>query len=282
MNEIARFDQFCLSAVVRIENAKTTDEVQKVIKEAKVLIAAARAAKNREYQEKGKEIQEMANRQLGMLMASQRDAGLMSRGGRPSKNRVGEKPGLKDAGIDKNLAHAARKAYPEGWAPKHDQARAAVRAKLEAGATVSRNEIAKEVGSGAGTVQRAFEYERGRLDGLAEAEARGATYTKAQVNHVEKLIKIRMRELEAEFEARVTDETKRRIDILFPDLEEMRRSAKLNEKYYRERLESVAIFTEAEYRDILLCTHEGNPSKETRQRAFIAFNVKKTQLTGKL
>ena len=71
------------------------------------------------------------------------------------------------------------------------------------------------------------------------------------------------------------------IDKLFPTLEELQNKAKLNEKYYRELIEKHAIFTEAEYRDILLCTHEGNPSEETRKRAFMALNAKKLQLTGK-
>ena len=53
------------------------------------------------------------------------------------------------------------------------------------------------------------------------------------------------------------------------------------EKLYRGLIEKQAIFTEPEYRDILLCTHEANPSEETRKRAFMALNAKKIQLTGK-
>ena len=41
------------------------------------------------------------------------------------------------------------------------------------------------------------------------------------------------------------------------------------------------IFTMAEYNDLLLCTHEANPSPETRKRAFMALNARKFQLTGK-
>jgi hypothetical protein len=107
-------------------------------------------------------------------------------------------------------------------------------------------------------------------------------FTKAQEHHIEALVKLKTKELESNFEDRVVEETKKRIDILFPKLEKLEESAKTNEKYYRERLESLAIFSEAEYRDILLCTHEANPSKETRERAFIALNAKKLQLTGKL
>jgi predicted Zn-dependent protease len=45
-------------------------------------------------------------------MASQRDAGMMKEG-RPKRGN--ENPVLESVGIDKNLAKAARKAYPEGW-----------------------------------------------------------------------------------------------------------------------------------------------------------------------
>ena len=117
-NDIARFDQFVSSAPARIEAAQTTDEVQQVLQEAKVLAAAARAAKNREYEEMAKTVEQKALNRLGRMMADQRDAGMMSKAGRPRKNRVNDKPNLSAFGIDKNLAHAARKAYPEGWPAK--------------------------------------------------------------------------------------------------------------------------------------------------------------------
>ena len=117
-NDIARFDQFVSSAPARIEAAQTTDEVQQVLQEAKVLAAAARAAKNREYEEMAKTVEQKALNRLGRMMAAQRDAGMLDKGGRPTENRVNKKPGLAEAGIDKNLANAARKAYPEGWPAK--------------------------------------------------------------------------------------------------------------------------------------------------------------------
>ena len=117
-NDIARFDQFVSSAPARIEAAQTTDEVQQVLQEAKVLAAAARAAKNREYEEMAKTVEQKALNRLGRMMADQRDAGMMAKAGRPGNNRVNDKPNLSAFGIDKNLAHAARKAYPEGWPQK--------------------------------------------------------------------------------------------------------------------------------------------------------------------
>ena len=114
-NDIARFDQFVFSAPARIEAAQTTDEVQQVLQEAKVLAAAARAAKNREYEEMAKTVEQKALNRLGRMMAAQRDSGMMKEG-RPKRGN--ENPVLESVGIDKNLAKAARKAYPEGWPSK--------------------------------------------------------------------------------------------------------------------------------------------------------------------
>jgi len=55
-------------------------------------------------------------------------------------------------------------------APKLDQAREAVRPFVEAGKEVSREKIAEDLGIGENSVQRAEIYERGRFDGLHEAE----------------------------------------------------------------------------------------------------------------
>lgn len=119
--DIVRFDQFVAAAPARIEAARTTDEVQQVLTEAKVLAAAARAAKNKEYEEMAKSIEAKALNRLGRMMAAQRDAGMMKRGGKGLRGN--DYPAMTDAGIDKNLAKAARKAYPEGWSPKPPKAR---------------------------------------------------------------------------------------------------------------------------------------------------------------
>lgn len=113
--DVVRFDQFVAAAPARIEAAQTTDEVQQVLMEAKVLAAAARAAKNKEYEEMAKTVEAKALNRLGRMMAAQRDAGRMKEG-RPKRGN--ENPVLGSVGIDKNLAKAARKAYPEGWPSK--------------------------------------------------------------------------------------------------------------------------------------------------------------------
>jgi hypothetical protein len=69
--------------------------------------AYARQCKNKDLEADAFEIRKRAERRLGEMM----DAQPKNEGGRPSKNRVLEKPSLSDAGIDKNLADRARKAH---------------------------------------------------------------------------------------------------------------------------------------------------------------------------
>ena len=122
--DIVRFDQFVASAPARIEAAQTADDFKQILTEAKTLAAAARAAKNKEYEKMAKSVENSTLNRLGRLMAAQRDAGLLNKGGgdRKSNHRgktyPSDRPTFSQAGIDKNLAKAARKAYPEGWPAK--------------------------------------------------------------------------------------------------------------------------------------------------------------------
>ena len=114
-NDVTRFDRFVSTSAARIEAARTPDDFKQILTEAKALAAAARAAKNKEYEEMARSVEAKALNRLGRMMAEQRDAGLMRKAGRPGKKWVNEKPILASFGIDKNLANAARRAYPEGW-----------------------------------------------------------------------------------------------------------------------------------------------------------------------
>lgn len=114
-NEVAKFEQFFASVSERLEQARTTDEVIAIREQAAALAAAARALKDRKYEEKAANVKLQSERRLGQLMAAQRDAGMMKEG-RPKRGN--ENPVLVSVGIDKNLAKAARKAYPEGWPSK--------------------------------------------------------------------------------------------------------------------------------------------------------------------
>jgi phage N-6-adenine-methyltransferase len=105
-----------------IADAKSVDEVKDCRDTADAMRAAARIANNKQAEIDLAEIRFRAERRLGELMAAQREAGLLSKGGgdQKSEHRVLEKPidapiTLAEAGIDKNLADRARKyaAIPE-------------------------------------------------------------------------------------------------------------------------------------------------------------------------
>ena len=182
--------------------------------------------------------------------------------------------------IERRL-HSAMKTT-HSTTPKREEAEASIRAhKAAYGVYPTVIEAGRESGLSRIVIEPALAAVKAE-DRVAPAEVR---YTKAQDLHVEARIKVEVKaatdQLHRSFEKEVEKRNKADIDKLFPDLEKMREDAKRTEKLYRSQLEKIAIFTEAEYRDILLCTHEGNPSKETRERAFIALNTKKLQLTGR-
>ena len=178
--------------------------------------------------------------------------------------------------IDRRLCNATK--TPRTTTAKREEAEASIRThKAVHGVYPTVLEAGKETGLSRIVIEPALATVKAE-DRVAPAELR---FTKAQDAHVEARLKMLSKQLEADFNARVMAENKKQIDILFPKLEKIQESAKLAEKYHREQIEKNAVFTEAEYRDLLLCTHEANPSEETRQRAFMVLNAKKFQLTGK-
>lgn len=114
---LIRYEAACRA----IAEAKSVDEVKGIRDTSEAMRAAARIAKNKQAEIDMAEIRFRAERRLGEMMASQRDAGLMAKGGQPyqatglQENPVGPAPTLAEAGIDKNLADRARKfaAIPE-------------------------------------------------------------------------------------------------------------------------------------------------------------------------
>jgi hypothetical protein len=115
-----------------------------------------------------------------------------------------------------------------------------------------------------------------------KAAASAPSFTKAQDYHVEAKLKLEARKLEATFDDRVRHKVLEENKSYLASLETLEKSARRQKEYYDALINHhQPIFTDAEYRDLLLCTHEGNPSKEVRERAFIALNAKKLQLTGR-
>lgn len=128
-----------------LAEAVAVDEVKAVRDESMAMKAYAKQAKDTELQEKAVELQMRATRRLNEMMDAQKETVGLSKGGRPktglsenpvspldaSDNRVMPKPSLKDAGIDKNLAHEARqlgKLSDEEFEKEVEEEKAKVRA----------------------------------------------------------------------------------------------------------------------------------------------------------
>jgi hypothetical protein len=98
---LARYDAACRA----LAEARLVDEVKDIRNKAVAMAACAKQAKNRD-------IRLRATRRLDSRCASsrrQRSELAKGGGGKHGRKRVAEKPTLKDAGIDKNLANEGRK-----------------------------------------------------------------------------------------------------------------------------------------------------------------------------
>jgi hypothetical protein len=114
--QLIRYD----AARQALAEAHRVDEVKDIRDKAMALKLYARQSKDRQLIEHATEIRARAERRLGELMERQRDTVGMAKGARGNPAGRGAKivrdsekpaqPTLSDAGIDKNLAHRARKA----------------------------------------------------------------------------------------------------------------------------------------------------------------------------
>jgi hypothetical protein len=97
----------------QIDDATTTDQVNRILALATGLAAAARQASDKEMEAEAEVLRFEAERRLGQLMEAQKTTIGFNEGAKGSRvkgARVSDKPTLAEAGIDKNLANRARKA----------------------------------------------------------------------------------------------------------------------------------------------------------------------------
>lgn len=295
-NDLDRFDQFYASVFVRIEGATTTDEVIDLQNQAKAMAAAARSLKDQELREKAETVKAKALRKLGMLMAAQRDAGLMNKGGiwQQKEYRGNEYPStLGNAHIDKNMAKAAREAYPEGWPPKPKRIRVP-REELESQGRPATAERYKDPETGVSGTRIKFiaidlatarariaelEADNARLKSDLEAMLSGDIMRLSKAAMIQrKALKDRVktnREIRLATGTTLDDKTKEMFEGQIKSLKTQLRNAK--SKVGSFMANGKTVLTKADRKSILVCLHpdgvlEAN-EKKRREKAFQLFSA---------
>jgi hypothetical protein len=271
-NEIEKFEQFYSQAMVRIEEANTTDDVIKIHTQARALADAARALKKRDIESKATQLKKISLRKLGMLMAAQRDAGMMKEG-RPKRDN--EYPVLGNVGIDKNLAIAARKAYPEGWPVKVKKApfRKATPAELEEHGHPPKSErlINPETGETISKIEGLKRKAAEEAVAAVEPLLSASDFSMSMQQKYEMWQRQQLKRMEEEFEFRVRAECQRRLEeTMLPYYNEKHAE---HERVVRTRK---GMMTRANYNSIRSCLHPDRVQdpglKKRYEEAFRIFN----------
>jgi N6-adenosine-specific RNA methylase IME4 len=109
MTALVAYEHACRA----LADAKSVDEVKDIRDKAVAMAAYARQAKNRELESDAVEIRMRATRRMDQMRQAQKESVGLAEGGWKSrgldKNPQDEKPTLASQGIDKNLAHQARR-----------------------------------------------------------------------------------------------------------------------------------------------------------------------------
>ena len=192
---------------------------------------------------------------------------------------------------EKDWAHPSQKPNPEVTT----QVRARVRDAVENGRPVNRYEISQETGLSNACRGPCSSNEKARLEGIAEGEANVLNtqekFTKAQVKHVEALIKKCTHNLDAQFKMIVEAEVNKQVATRKASLERAQEACvkQKNDAYADQQRWKKLInnhkppLTTEEFRAIVIALHPDNSaSEETRARALQSVTDKKLQLTGKV
>jgi hypothetical protein len=118
-NEASQYVVKYEAARKALAEAKSVDEVKKILDVSIAMRVYAEQAKNEEMEADAREIRLRAERELGRMMREQKETQGMAKGGAPYHDATGvlntsvvagHLPTLAEAGIDKNLAKRSRKA----------------------------------------------------------------------------------------------------------------------------------------------------------------------------
>jgi len=141
-------------------------------------------------------------------------------------------------------------------APKLDKVQGAVDALVADGHSISRDKIAAQFGVGPSTVQRATESAWAREEVYREIFGL-VDFTKITAKHkLEAAIRIRMKELQRDFERRVQTEVKERMAVANAAVQKAANEAFEKEKWAREFMaKQKKMGTVAEWNNLMLCLH---------------------------
>ena len=108
--ELVKYNAACRA----VAEAISVDELKQIRDLNKAAAKAAEIAKDRQMELDALEIRARAERRLGEIIREQKETVGLAKAGRPPKiglpkNPISDTPTLSEAGIDKNLAHVARK-----------------------------------------------------------------------------------------------------------------------------------------------------------------------------